>query len=248
MAGNSSNHGDRRFMGDEMQDDAKQFSHGTALIVVDMQEYFCTASSTLGRMITAVAADGADWYFDRVASIVVPNIARVIETFRMAGLSVVFTEFGSRQTDGSDLPLWARRHNAIAVDLIGAPCYPPLTDPSARVLPALAPRDGELVVQKTTSGPLAGTDIDRRLRGLGVEHVLVTGVATNVCVTGMVRELADADFDAYVVTDACATPGRETHEAAVASLGGTFATLVDTNEAIDLIGLSAELRRGIPID
>ena len=49
---------------------------------------------------------------------------------------------------------------------------------------------------------------------------------------GMARELADTDFDVFVVTDACATPGEATHNAALASLGATFATLVETSEVL----------------
>jgi isochorismate hydrolase len=48
----------------------------------------------------------------------------------------------------------------------------------------------------------------------------------------MARELADTDFDVFVVTDACATPGEATHNAALASLGATFATLVETSEVL----------------
>jgi nicotinamidase-related amidase len=148
---------------------------------------------------------------------------------------VLFTEFGSRTADGSDLPVWAKRHNVVAESLVGERCYPPLSDPSARVIAALEPAAGEAVVQKTTSGPLAGTDIDTMLRDRGIDTVVVTGVATNVCVAGMARELADADFDAYVVTDACATPGEEALHAALASLGTTFATLTDTRRVTTLL-------------
>jgi nicotinamidase-related amidase len=176
-----------------------------ALIVVDMQEYFCSLDSPLGRLITVAAPEEARWYSER-----------------------------------SDLPVWARRHNETAVALVGEHCYPPLTDPSARVIGALAPRAGEAVVTKTTSGPLAGTDIAAQLRAAGVDRVVVTGVATNVCVTGMARELADADFDAYVVADACSTPSRTAHAAALDNLGGTFATLIETEGVLgDLRHISA---------
>jgi nicotinamidase-related amidase len=199
-----------------------------ALIVVDMQEYFCSPDSPLGRLIAVGAPDDAEWYTARLDDVVVPNIARLLAAFRADRRSVVFTEFGSRTPDGRDLPGWAKRHNENAVALVGERCYPPLTDPSARVIAALTPADGDTVVTKTTSGPLAGTDLATRLRADGVHRVVITGVATDVCVTGMARELADADFDALVVTDACATPSRAAHDAALRSLGATFATLVDT--------------------
>jgi nicotinamidase-related amidase len=69
------------------------------------------------------------------------------------------------------------------------------------------------------------------LRGLGIERVVVTGVATDVCVTGMARELADSDFEAVVVRDACATPVRQSHEDAL-RIVATFASIVDTADVL----------------
>ncbi len=51
-----------------------------------------------------------------------------------------------------------------------------------RVVPELAPREGEPVVDKTTPDSFLGTDLDGLLRGLGVTEVVVTGFATEVCV------------------------------------------------------------------
>jgi nicotinamidase-related amidase len=197
-------------------------------------------------MSTTISADeGARWYAQRLDEVVVPNLARLVDEFRRRRRPVLFTEFGSRTDDGSDLPVWAKRHNEMAVTVIGEHIYPPLTDPSARVIDALAPAPDELVVTKTTSGPLAGTDIAERLRTRGIDTVVVTGVATSVCVTGMARELADAGFDAYVVTDACATPGEAAHRAALEILA-TFATLVDTEAAVSLAEASASPLRTSP--
>jgi nicotinamidase-related amidase len=207
-----------------------------ALVVVDMQEYFCRTDSALARWVGAlggIAADG--WYYATLTDTVVPNIGRLLADFRSRGRPVLFTEFGSRTPDGDDLPGWAKRHNELAVALIGERCYPPLTDPSARVIAELAPAPSDRIVQKTTSGPLAGTSIDQELRSLGVRRVVVTGVATDVCVTGMARELADSDFDTTVVRDACATPSRASHEAALLSIA-TFSEIAETADLLSPAG------------
>ena len=67
-----------------------------------------------------------------------------------------------------------QEYNDTATALVGERCSPPLTAPSARVIGALAPRDGERVGTKTTSGPLAGTDLAEQLRVDGVDRVVVT--------------------------------------------------------------------------
>jgi nicotinamidase-related amidase len=196
-----------------------------------MQRYFCRRDSVFARF-AGMHGGPHDWYYGHLEAVVIPNIARLLEVFRARRGRIVFTEFGSGLPDGADLPLWARRHNDLSRAVLGTACYPPLADPSARVIDELAPRDGELVVPKTTSGPLAGTDVDARLRALGVGSVVVTGVATDVCVTGMSRELADAGFDVQLVADACATPLKESHDWALRLLGATFATLVKTDDLV----------------
>jgi biuret amidohydrolase len=165
-------------------------------------------------------------------STVVPNISRLAAEFRGRDDLVLFTEFGSRTPGGGDLPLWARRHDEMAMSIIGERIYLPLSDPGSRVIAELAPEPGDAVVQKTTSGPLAGTDIAARLTAAGVETVVVTGVVTDVCVTGMARELADSDFEVLVPADAVGAPVRETHEWALRASIPTFATVVTTDHAL----------------
>ena len=204
-----------------------------ALVVVDMQNYFCRPGYALARLFAAgVGPDAADWYWQWLDSTVVPNISRLAAEFRDRHDLVLFTEFGSRTADGSDLPRWARRHDELAMSAIGERVYLPFSDPGARVIAELAPAAGDVIVQKTTSGPLAGTNIAARLAAADVETVVVTGVVTDVCVTGMARELADSDFDVQVVADACGAPVREAHEWALRVAIPTFASTVSTNDVL----------------
>lgn len=207
---------------------------GTALIVVDMQEYFCRPDSVTSRFVAAVAQDDGQWYQQRLAT-VIPNIARLIVTFRASELPIVYTEFGSHEPDGSDMPYFARRHNDWATQQIGDRCYRPLAEPSSRVIRELAPAASDMVVQKVTSGPLAGTEIADRLRNVGVRTVIVTGIMTDACVTGMARELADSNFSATVVADACAAAEEGAHVSGLRCLRN-FAAIRDTEDVV--VGLA----------
>lgn len=202
----------------------------TALIVVDMQEYFCRPDSVTSRFVAAVAQDNGHWYQQRLRT-VIPNIARLIDIFRASQLPIAFTEFGSYERDGSDMPYFARRHNDWSTRNIGDRCYRPLAEPSSRVISELAPGPSDMVVQKTTSGPLAGTDMADRLRGLGVRSVIVTGIMTDACVTGMARELADSNFSATVVADACAAAEEAAHAAGLHCLRN-FTAVRDTDDVV----------------
>lgn len=207
-----------------------------ALVVIDMQNYFCRPGYGVARLMAAGGGSPAtDWYWQWLDSTVVPNISRLIAEFRGSADLVLFTEFGSREADGSDLPRWARRHNELSMSVIGERLYLPLSDPAARVIAELAPAADDIVVQKTTSGPLAGTDIAAKLAAAGVETVVVTGVVTDVCVTGMARELADSNFDVRVVADGVGGPRREAHDWALRAAIPTFASIVSTGDVLAMM-------------
>jgi nicotinamidase-related amidase len=140
----------------------------------------------------------------------------------------VFTEAGSLQPDGADLPGWMRRHIATS----GAAVYPPFSDPSCRVDDSILPRPGELVLQKTTSGPLASTKLDQTLRVLGINTVVVAGLVTEVCVAQTAREFGDRDFDAIVADDACASMDDARHKAALETIAITFGFVASTEQVL----------------
>ena len=200
----------------------------TALIVVDVQRYFVHPDYPFGKWVTGLAPEGADAYFRRVRDLVIPNVQRLLERARRLGLFVVFTEAGSLQPDGADLPGWMRRHIATS----GAAVYPPFSDPSCRVDDSILPHPGELILQKTTSGPLSSTKLDQTLRVLRIHTVVVAGVVTEVCVAQTAREFGDRDFDAIVVDDACASMDESRHKAALETIAITFGFVASTEDVL----------------
>lgn len=200
----------------------------TALIVVDLQRYFVHPDYPFGKWVSEMVPGGIDNYFRRVRDFVIPNVQRLLERARQRQLFIVFTEAGSIRPDGADLPGWMRRHIAIS----GAAVYPPFSDPSCRVDDSVAPRPGELIVQKTTSGPLNSTKLDQTLRVLGIDTVIVSGVVTDVCVAQTAREFGDRDFDAIVVEDACASTDDARHRAALETIAYTFGFVESTEQVL----------------
>ena len=200
----------------------------TALLVIDVQRYFVHPEYPLGKWVTEWDADGANAYFNRVRNLVIPNIQRLLERARQLGLFIVFTEVGSLRPDGADLPGWMRRHIAAS----GAAVYPPFSDPSCRVDDSISPRPGELILQKTTSGPLGSTKLDQTLRVLRIDTVVVAGLVTEVCVAQTAREFGDRDFDAIVVDDACASMDDTRHRAALDTIAITFGFVASTEDVL----------------
>ncbi|MEJ2239943.1 MAG: cysteine hydrolase [Gemmatimonadales bacterium] len=207
----------------------------TALLIIDMQRYFVHPEYPFGQFISGMTPERSQYYYGRVGDMVIPNTQRLLEQFRSRGAYVVYTEFGSAWEDGRDMAGWARRHNDMAREQLGSPIYPPFADDSCRVDDSLAPRSDEMIVQKTTSGPLNSTRLDDTLRVIGVSTVIVTGVVTDVCVAQTTREFGDRNFDAIVVSDACATFDDQTQDATMATIANTFGFVASTNEILQML-------------
>ena len=73
------------------------------------------------------------------------------------------------------------------------------------IVDELAPLPGELVLDKNASSPFNGTGIDQLLRNLGVETLVLVGVATDMCVETTGRDAADRGYNVIVAEDATAT-------------------------------------------
>ncbi|MFE1014503.1 cysteine hydrolase family protein [Streptomyces sp. NPDC058794] len=82
-----------------------------------------------------------------------------------------------------------------------------------RVVPELAPREGEPVVDKTTPDSFLGTGLDALLKALGVTEVIVTGFATEICVDTTARQALSRGYDLVVVADGHTTSRRTAADA-----------------------------------
>ena len=71
-------------------------------------------------------------------------------------------------------------------------------------------------------GAFASTGIDSLLRGMGVDHLAITGISTNMCVESTAREAADRGYRVTLVEDACATTHRDLHDATMRNFSRLF--------------------------
>ena len=204
----------------------------TALIVVDMQRYFTQPGFPFTDVFNKLSSGAASGYLTRVRETVIPSIQRLLTCFREAGSLVIFTAVGSEERKGNDLPCWLRAFDDLGLATLGSRIWPPIDDPSWQIDEALAPRDAELVLNKLSAGTFATTGLEQRLRHQGIESVVVTGVATDVCVSTTAREAADRGFKTIVVSDACTTLSEQLHQANLETLH-IFGWVRTTQEVIN---------------
>ncbi len=88
-------------------------------------------------------------------------------------------------------------------------------EPGNAIIPQLEPAAGEPVVHKPGKGAFYSTDLDATLKGLGVSHLLVAGVTTEVCVQTTLREANDRGYNCLLVADASASYFDALHDATI---------------------------------
>src|SRR5262249_39082467 len=98
-----------------------------------------------------------EYFQERGRAVVEPSLRLLLDFFRARGLRVVYTTAASELPDGRDLTPIPQQRNAASRVAVGEVAFPPRTDAWARIVTALEPRPGELVVNKTTFGTFAST-------------------------------------------------------------------------------------------
>jgi len=181
-----------------------------ALIVIDMQRDFAEPGGfgeTLGNDVSHVTA-------------IVPDVKRLIEGFRTAGLPVIHT-MECHRPDLSDLPA-AKRDRGNPSLRIGDPG--PMGriliagEPGSAILPALAPVEGELVIEKPGKGAFYATPLGEKLKAQGVKQLVFAGVTTEVCVQTTMREANDRGYECLIVEEATASYFPEFKQSALAMI------------------------------
>ncbi len=102
----------------------------------------------------------------------------------------------------------------------------------AEVIDELAPAPGDPVIDKYGYGGFHGTDLDARLRALGVRSLVVTGTVTQICVEETAREAFHRGYATTVVADAVSSFAPDLHAATLRNFAMKFGWVVDADEVI----------------
>jgi nicotinamidase-related amidase len=168
---------------------------------------------------------GAAELIEAARARVIPNIARLLDAFRGAGLEVIYTVMENATADGRDRSL---DYKLSGIDIAKGSWQ-------AKVVDALAPEADEMVLPKTSSSVFNSTNLDYLLRNIGIEDVFVTGFLTDQCIDHAVKDGADRGYYMTCVHDACAAQTQARHEAALSCFKG-YCRILTTAEVLDLLG------------
>jgi nicotinamidase-related amidase len=77
--------------------------------------------------------------------------------------------------------------------------------PGFEIHPDVAPRPGEPIIEKTRASAFPGSDLDARLRRLGITRLVIAGMQTEYCVDTNCRAAADLGYKVVLAKDAHTT-------------------------------------------
>ena len=188
----------------------------TALLVIDVQNDFCAKGGYYDK--TGADISGAQPAIERMVGF--------IDSARAAGVRVIFarshydpvyvseTQNARRRRMGWDIPYCLQGS-------WGADFY------------KVAPLPEEVIITKHRFDAFHGTDLELILRTNGVQNLVFTGVATNVCVESTLRSAYMRDFMATLVSDCCAARNARVHDA----------TLENVRTSFGLVATAADIER-----
>lgn len=155
---------------------------------------------------------------------VLEHSARVLDAARRRGLRVIHITASVRR-DYLDMPrassLWLTLRESKTL-VIGTP--------GADIHPLVAPRDDELVINKSCVDPFLTTNLGQALINFDVNTLVLIGLWTNDVVEATARHAADMGYRVIVVRECCASNDEQNHEFAMTRILPTIATVasVDT--------------------
>ncbi len=193
----------------------------TALLVIDLQKAYVVPggiapiSTTLG---------------------IVDNVNRLACTLRDAGGTVVWIK--DTREEASPEARWPRFQQFCASEW-GRGLTRALApgQPGHELYEALDVREDDEVALKTRFSALiqGSSDLHARLVRKGIDTVIVTGAATNVCCESTARDAMMLNFKVHFVADATACRTDAEHNATLANMLLWFADVRITDEVVALI-------------
>jgi nicotinamidase-related amidase len=101
-------------------------------------------------------------------------------------------------------------------------------DPSTAIHDSLGPQPGDIVVRKTRVGAMSTTDLDRQLRGRGIDTLVLAGISTSGVVLSTLIEAADRDYRLYVLSDGTEDPDEQARDVLLGRIFPRRAQVIDT--------------------
>jgi len=194
-----------------------------ALLIHDMQDYF------LGKYDV-----GQEPIPDLIAA-----IARLRDQCRARRIPVFYT---------AQPPVQPEADRALLNDFWGPGLTAPEHRAGARIVPALSPHPEDTVLTKWRYSAFQRSDLRERLRALGRDQLIITGVYAHIGCMTTALEAFMLDIQPFLAIDACADFSLEEHRMAVRHVARRCGASLTSDQILDALaqGAAAPTAREIP--
>jgi len=197
--------------------DPKRVAH----LIIDMQTGFMTPGAP-AEIAPAVS--------------VIPNINRISAACRKAGALNVFVQNSISEESKKSWSNWFdafwkpdKREGMYATFMVGKPGH--------ALHPDIETKPEDMRINKFRFGTFVegSSDLHQRLRARGVDTVIITGTATNICCESTARDAMMLNYKVLFVSDATATHTDFEHNSTLNAMMLTFADVVSTADVTGLL-------------
>ena len=190
-----------------------------ALVLVDVQNEFCHPEGVFG-------AKGCD--LSPIEGMMVA-LNRLVDSAREKGIPIVFIQ--NIEDDNTDSFAWRMRPDAKEDSANEGVCR---RGTWGTEIYGFTPGDKDILVVKNRFSGFLNTPLDSMLKNQGIETLIFTGVATNICVETTARHASILDYHVILAPDACATWYQDLQEATCKNIRLWFGKVADSEEIVSL--------------
>jgi ureidoacrylate peracid hydrolase len=189
----------------------------SALVVIDMQNTFCQPGAPAEVPVSRA---------------IVPAINRLSRALRTRGVPVIWVLHANTHREGrSD---WEVFFNHVVADQVRTRTIESLAPGRQAVWEELetAPEDVTVIKNRYSALISGSSSLERVLRNLGIDTLLIAGTKTNVCCEATARDAMMLDFKVVMLTDCCAALSDDEHRATLETIIQQFGDVLSGDEAL----------------
>jgi ureidoacrylate peracid hydrolase len=185
----------------------------TALVIVDMQKSFCCEGGSFDKR-------GFDI---RPARILAARLNLFLEEARKALKHIIHLKMMKMPELSSPVvdELYERLNIGRSLDPDLAEFY------------KVIPRHGDVVIPKYKYSGFVSTYLDQYLRSKGIKTLIITGIATNVCVESTARDGFMREYHVVIPPDLTEGTSPEAKEWSLKNLDMFFGEVISSNEILE---------------
>lgn len=192
----------------------------TALVVIDMQNTFCAE----GSPAEVPSSRG-----------IVPNINALTARLREKDVPVIWVLHANTQHKGcSD---WEMFYNHVVSGEVRARTLQSNSPENQAVYTELTTHPDDITIVKNRYSALTAgsSSLERVLRSMGIESVLIAGTKSNVCCESTARDAMMMDFKVTMLSDCCGALSDEEHRSAMENIIQQFGNVLTSEQALEMM-------------